>query len=70
MKDESEKKTKALAEAVGKHAETLRSLLRRNAAARDQNAIRCILEAHEGYIKAYEGELIQREITRRRLRIR
>jgi hypothetical protein len=30
MEDESEKKTKALAEAVGKHAETLRSLLRRN----------------------------------------
>jgi len=65
---ESEKKAMALAAAVGSHTETLRSLLRRNTGARDQNALRGILDAYERYIAAYEEEVVQREIAKRRSR--
>ena len=60
--------TMALAAAVGSHTETLRSLLRRNTGARDQNALRSILDAYERYISAYEEEVVQREIAKRRSR--
>jgi hypothetical protein len=70
METETGKKAIAVATAVGTHAEVLRRLLQRNTSARDQNSIRSILEAHEGYIKAREGELIQREITKVRVRNR
>ena len=65
---ESEKKAMALAAAVGSHTETLRSLPRRNTGARDQNALRSILEAHERYTTAYEEEVVQREIAKHRSR--
>ena len=65
---ESEKKAMELAAAVGSHTETLRSLLRRNTGARDQNALRSILDAYERYISAYEEEVVQREIAKRRSR--
>jgi hypothetical protein len=65
---ETEKKTTAVVAAVAKHAETLRSLLRRNPGARDQDAIRSILEAHEGYVKACELGLIHREVMKGRLK--
>jgi hypothetical protein len=68
MKTEIEKKTTAVVEAVERHAQTLRSLILRTPAAKDQNAIRSILEAYEGYTKACEEELIQREITKSRSR--
>ena len=57
----TEKKSSELVAAVARHAETLRSLLRRNPNARDQDAIRSILEAHEGCTNAREEE-IQREV--------
>jgi hypothetical protein len=66
MDTETETKTTALVATVGKHAQTLRSLLRRNLGAKDQDAIRSILEAHEGYIKACEEELIERVLARQR----
>jgi hypothetical protein len=68
MKTEIEKKTTALVEAVERHAQTLRSLIRRTPAAKDQNAIRSILEAHEGYVMACEEVLVQREIRKPRSR--
>jgi hypothetical protein len=68
MEAESGKKAMALVAAVEEHAQTLRSVFRRNVGARDQDAIRSILEAHEGYIMAREEELVQREITKLRSR--
>jgi hypothetical protein len=68
MEAETGKKAMALVAAVEEHAQTLRSVLRRNAGARHQDAIRSILEAHEGYIMACEEELVQREIAKVRSR--
>jgi len=68
MKTEIEKKTTALVVAIERHAQTLRRLIRRTPAAKDQNAIRSILEAYEGYVMACEEALVQREITKSRSR--
>lgn len=70
MELEAQTKAMALAVIVGEHAETLRRLIKRNTGARDQNALRSILEAHEGYTTACEENLIQREISGNRSRIR
>jgi hypothetical protein len=70
MEIESAKKAAALVAAVGKHAEALRRLMVRNGTSKDHNAVRSILEAHEGYIMACEAELVHREIAKQRLRIR
>lgn len=66
MESETGKKAMVVVATVGKYAQALRSVLRRNAGARDQDAIRSILEAHEGYVMACEEELVQREIAKRR----
>lgn len=62
------KRAMVVVAAVEEHAETLRRVLRRNTGAREQAAIRTILEAHEGYTMAREEELVQREIARVRSR--
>ena len=63
---DTETKAMALVAAIETHAQTLRSLIGRSVRTKDQNALRSVLEAHEGYIKACEEELIQRELTKRR----
>jgi hypothetical protein len=65
MQLKSENKAMALARTVGEQAQALRSLLRRNPGPKAGNAIRRILEAHEGYIAACEDEQVQRKITGR-----
>jgi hypothetical protein len=70
MQSEIDKRAIEVARTVGQHAQALRSLLRRNPGPRAVNSLRCILEAHEGYVAACEDAQVRREIKDRHLDLR
>jgi hypothetical protein len=70
MQSDIEKRAIGVTRSVGEHAGALRGLLRRNSGPKAQNALRSILEAHEGYVAACEDAVVRREIKDRHLDLR